>query len=266
MARMLIPRSAKRLEHLGRDSRVGAHADTDRADLHYVGVRHDRFKADRLLGFLELGYGVGERGGWHGEGQRARLAGPGAALDDHVDVDVRLGEWREDRRHGAGAVREAGQGNPRLVLVMRDAGDELLFHVQFLDFVVADDQRSGPVLEGGEDLERHVVAHCEPDRAGLQDLGADRCELEHFLVGDGLELPRARDDARVGGEDALDVGVNIASVGLDRDREGDGRGVRAAATERREIPFRGDALEAGDHRDSALARIRLRARSRRYGR
>ena len=44
----------------------------------------------------------------------------------------------------------------------------------FLDCVVADDHRAGPVLERGEDLERHVVAHGEADRAGLQHLGADQ--------------------------------------------------------------------------------------------
>ena len=66
---------------------------------------------------------------------------------------------------------------------------------EFLDFVVADDQRAGLVLERGEDLQRHVVAHGEPDRAGLQHLGADRGELEHFLIGDALSL-RARGTMR----------------------------------------------------------------------
>ena len=76
-----------------------------------------------------------------------RASGHSAALIDHIDVDVRFGERSEDRGDGAGAVGQAGQGDPRLVLVVRDARDELLFHVQFLDFVVADDQGSGPVLE-----------------------------------------------------------------------------------------------------------------------
>ena len=165
-----------------------------------------------------------------------------------------------------GLVGQAGQRHPRLVLVVGDARDELPFHVELLDLVVGDDERSGLVLERREDLQRHVVAHGKADRAGLQDLGPDRRQLEHLLIGDGAELSRARDDARVGGEHALDVGVDVAAVRLDRDGERDGRRVGAAAAERREVAFGSDALETRDDRNAALREHVLRGCRPRYGR
>src|SRR5256885_1208717 len=54
------PAFGQRLEHLGHDSGVGAHADADRADLHHVGVGDDGVEADRALRFLELRDGMGE--------------------------------------------------------------------------------------------------------------------------------------------------------------------------------------------------------------
>ena len=60
-------------------------------------------------------------------------------------------------------------------------------------------------------------------------------------------------DARVGGEHAVDVGVDLADVRLEGRRERDRRGVRAAAPERRHVVGRRvDALEPGDDGHGAL--------------
>ena len=68
-----------------------------------------------------------------------------------------------------------------------------------------------------------------------------------------VELARLRHDARVGGEDAVDVGVDLADVGLERRRERDSRRVGAAAAERRDVAgVAVEALEAGDDDDRAL--------------
>ncbi len=57
----------------------------------------------------------------------------------------------------------------------------------------------------------------------------------------------------IGGVDAVDVGVDVAKVGLDGDGDGDRAGVGAAAAERGDAVALGlDALEAGDHGDLAL--------------
>src|SRR3546814_12320060 len=68
-------------------------------------------------------------------------------LDDHVDVDARIGERREDRRDRSGLIEHRGQRDLRIVLVVRDPGDQLLFHL--IQFLFADDQRAAlpaPVL------------------------------------------------------------------------------------------------------------------------
>jgi hypothetical protein len=46
---------------------------------------------------------------------------------------------------------------------------------------------------------------------------------------------RLRDDARVGGEDAVDVAVDLADVGVEGGGERDRRRVGAAAAERRDV-------------------------------
>ena len=59
-----------------------------------------------------------------------------------------------------------------------------------------------------------------------------------------------RHDARIGGVDAVDVGVDVAAVGADGGRHRHRRGVGAAAAERGDAPgLLVQALEAGDDRD-----------------
>ena len=92
-------------------------------------------------------------------------------------------------------------------------------------------------------------------------------ELHHLLVADDGELARVRGDPRVRGVDALDVREDLAAIRLELGRQGDGRGVRAAAPQggdlggvdvagRRRVlqalEGRGaHALEAGDDDDLA---------------
>ena len=58
--------------------------------------------------------------------------------------------------------------------------------------------------------------------------------LEHLFVGDDVELARLRHEPRVGGEDARDVGVDLARGAQSR-RECDGGRVGPTATERRHV-------------------------------
>ena len=73
------------------------------------------------------------------------------------------------------------------------------------------------------------------DRAQLQHAGAGRGHLEHLLEGDDGQLARVGHDARVGGEHAGDVGVDLADLGADRGGQRDRGGVRAAAAERGDV-------------------------------
>src|SRR3546814_3412108 len=104
---------------------------------------------------------------------------------------------------------------------------DLPFHLMFLYFLVADDHRAfcGSLValdEAREHLHAHAHLHRESDRARLEHLGAAAREFEHFLIGDIVELARARDDARVGGIAAVDVGVDVAAAVLARRRHGNG--------------------------------------------
>src|SRR3546814_10171417 len=74
-------------------------------------------------------------------------------------IDVGLGERREDGRDRARLVGEAEEADPRLVLVVGDARDELAFHVHSFEFLIAYDHRTGAILERGEDAERHFLTH-----------------------------------------------------------------------------------------------------------
>jgi hypothetical protein len=67
-----------------------------------------------------------------------------------------------------------------------------------------------------------------------------------------VELARVRDDARIGGEDAVHVGVDLARVGAERGRERDGGRVGPAAPEGRDVVLGRDALEARDEHDLVL--------------
>ena len=144
----------------------------------------------------------------------------------------------------------------RLVLGERDAGNDLLFH----DFTLVANQCAGRMVghrvdvlrlfETGAHEDAHIVHHRKLDRAHLHHLGAERRHLEHFLERDLLHAGRARHDARVGRVDAVDVGVDVAAVGLNGGRHSDRGSVRAAAPERGDAAgFLVQPLEARDDGD-----------------
>ena len=101
----------------------------------------------------------------------------------------------------------------------------------------------------------HVVLPGVLDAAQGQHLRAAGRHLEHLLVGDPGQLPGGRHDPRVGREDAVDVGVDLADLGAHRRGQRDRRRVRGAAAHRGDVlGVLADALEAGHDRDVALAR------------
>ena len=101
-------------------------------------------------------------------------------------------------------------------------------------------------------MDDHVPLARELDSAHLQDAGAGAGKLEHVVIGNLVELLRARADAGVGGVDAVDVGIDLAHVSFDAPRHGDRRGVGTAAAERGHVVVVVDALEPGDDGDDAL--------------
>ena len=96
-------------------------------------------------------------------------------------------------------------------------------------------QRAGMVGEGRADGDLDAVDPAQLDGARLHHLGALVGELEHLLVADDGQQPGVGDDARVGREDAVDVGVDLAAVGIQPGGQGDGGRVGATAAERRHL-------------------------------
>ncbi len=216
----------------------------------------DAVETDAGLGILQDFQAARQIGLGHGEGDVRLALFAADVLDDHVDVDRRIGQRLEDGGDGARLVGHAGQDDLRLILVIGDAGDELAFHVMFLDFGVADDHRSGgrrlPGFdEAGKDLNAHAHLHGEADRTGLQHLGPDGGEFEHLLIGHEVELAGAGDDAGVGGVDAVDIGIDVTAVGADRGGDGNRAGIRPATAQRRDPACGHHPLKAGNDRDLA---------------
>ena len=71
-----------------------------------------------------------------------------------------------------------------------------------------------------------------------------------------VEPPRLGHDARVGRVDAVDVGVDLALVGLERGGKRDARRIGTAAAERGDVAVGIHALEAGDDDDRCRRRDR----------
>ena len=175
-------------------------------------------------------------------------------LDDHVDVDVGLGERPEDRRGDARLVLHAAERDLGLVLGIGDAGDELLFH----DLVLVADERAGACgvwAPGRRRRSARRSARRAPWRARPSAPAAPWRRATPFRAS-----PRRR-PCRAGGPWRRCAGrscrrrrrrCRCRSARPDRRGDRDGARVRAAA------PERGDAarcpaqpLEAGDHRDLA---------------
>ena len=249
----------ERREELRGDAGVGAHAGADQRDLADLVVVEQLVVADLVLDPRQRAH----RGLAVGARQRERDVGEAGGgrrdvLHDHVDVDLGGGERLEDAGRLADLVGHADDGDLGLAAVVGDAGDDRLLHLFVSCLAVRDDPGAFLLGEGGAHVDRHVVAAGVLDAPQVQDLRARGRHLEHLLGGDPVELAGGRDDPRVGGEDAVDVGVDLADVGAERRGERDGRGVGGAAAERGDVlGVLRDALEAGDDRDRAVLDGRL---------
>ena len=168
-------------------------------------------------------------------------------LDDHVHVHADVRQRAEDARRDPGPVGHAEDRHLRLRGVVRDSRDDRLLH----QLLLTDDPRPLVPRERGADVDADSMVAGELDRAQHQDLGAGRGQLQHLLVRDGVELACLGNDARIGREDPLDIGVDLAGVGVECGCERDGRRVRPAPAERRHLELGRDALEAGDEHDRA---------------
>ena len=177
-----------------------------------------------------------------------RSVAPGHVLHDHVDVDLGVGDDPEDRGGLARLVGDAHDGDAGLRQVVGDPADDGLLHVgasMRSSCPGGSRTTSGPraARRSGARTPRSAGAGSWPRRPASSSISS--------YDTDGSCVAR-RHDPRVGREDAVDVGVDLADLGLERRGERDGGGVGAAAAERGDVlAVLADALEAGDDRDVA---------------
>ena len=146
------------------------------------------------------------------------------------------------------------------VAVERDAGDDRLFHV--LVFLERDERARAPSTSGSsnDDSTRSLTLYL-PANSTERICSTFEPRLAISSISSNVmrvEAPRLGHDARIGRVDAVDVGVDLALVGLERGGERDAGRVGAAAAERRDVAVGVDALEAGDDDDRARRRGRAR--------
>ena len=118
------------------------------------------------------------------------------------------------------------------------------------------DQRASDVGKRRGHQDGHVVQLTQLDRPRVHDARAELRQLEHLLVANLGHLARIRHHARVGRVDALDIGIDLAALGVQRARQCHRGRVRSAAAERGDVLVFGDALEAGDDHHLAVAQLR----------
>ena len=80
-------------------------------------------------------------------------------LNDHIDVDVGIGQRAKDIRYSARPVGHAGERHLGFVLVVGNARDQLAFHFVFSDVVVADDKRACDGIVCGSGKEQQSYLH-----------------------------------------------------------------------------------------------------------
>ena len=232
----------------------GLHAGADQADLDQVVVAQQRLRAQlvgqrggRFVGLLEIA-------ARHREGQvgESLLAG---VLHDRVDRNAGVGERAEELGGDARAIGHVAQRERGDIAVEGDGSDTVFrFHLDLL----ANDG-AGRVVggEGRGDDDGDVVEQPQFHGAGVHYRRALRGGFEHLFGGDVGQPPRVGLDARIGGVDAVHIGVNLDLLRVQRRAQRDRRGVGAAAAQGGEIGRAACALEAGDDHDVARGELAL---------
>ena len=94
-----------------------------------------------------------------------------------------------------------------------------------------------------------MILLCKFDRTVLQDLSAESRKFEHFVVGNDVEFFRVLYFSRIGGVNAVDVGIYLTEIGFENSRKSYCRGVRPSASESRYVVVFVYALETRYYND-----------------
>ena len=151
----------------------------------------------------------------------------------------------------AGFVRQTDDHHAGHIGVLRHTLNQHLFHFRsLLDF------GAGHPFQAGEHFQLHVVFFRHFHRPGVEHLGAQCGQLQHFVVGDFLQLDGAGDLAGVGGVDAFHIGKNLAQIGLHGGGDGHGAGIGSAPAQGGDVVKAVQPLEARHHDDPLFVQRR----------
>ena len=166
-------------KHFGGDARVFEHTGADDGDLGDAGVDIHVVIFQDVLVFIEqtgAGHGI-----LVGDGEDNVLALVVAErLNDHIDVDLALGEQIEELIGDARNILQTDQSEAGNLFILRDAGNIGFFH--FFDYLL--DDGAGIAGKAGEHLELNAVALGKLDGAVVEHLRAHGGKLQHFVIGD----------------------------------------------------------------------------------
>ena len=240
--------AGERVEHRRGDPRMRPHPEADDRDLGDLGIVRHSGRADGLRGLLGNFERLVKVVGRDGETDLGQAVGRDV-LDDHVDDDLRPRDKAEHGPDDAGTVGDSGQRDPGLILGQGRAGDS---RTEAAGIALGDDPRAGIGTARVADMDRHAVFLGELDRPRVHHPRAQAREFEHLIEADPVNFAGILHDTRIGRIDAIDIGINLASVGPEHGGEGDGGRVGTASAEGGDVVMFIHALEPGDDDDLAL--------------
>ena len=80
----------------------------------------------------------------------------------------------------------------------------------------------------------------------MHHFGTGARHLQQLVVGNFVDFFCVADHARIAGEDAIDIGKNLAGIGVQCAGQRDGGQIGAAAAKRRRFAFVRLSLKSGD--------------------
>ena len=150
-------------------------------------------------------------------------------------------------------VRNLNNRNTGYVIVHCDALNQHFLHfANLLDFgarYITVDARAN--------FQFHRIFFSHLNRTVVQNVGTAGCQLQHFIIGDLIQLVCMRYDARVGGINTINVGVDLALVSFHSCSDCYRTCIASAASECGDIVVAVDSLESCNNDDIFLVQLVL---------
>ena len=137
---------------------------------------------------------------------------------------------------------------------------ELLCHTgQSVSAPPCGNETAAAALLAGAHLEHHAAAPGKRNAFIMEHLRPLLGKQKHVVIGNTLQTPCLRTDARVRGIDPGNIRIDLAAVGMKRRGQRHRAQIASAATERGHIAVFIHALKSGDQHHAALVQLVLDA-------